>query len=146
MFADGDGAVKNFTMAVKEQGNEVIFLRQVISGGAEKSFGIHVARLAGLPDRVVARAESVLGKLESERETKDERWMTNDEQSQTDIFRPSSSVLGQVVHEDRAMYDARIELWREVLRQIAEMDVANITPVQALNLLNEMQIRIKSNS
>ena len=62
-------AVKNFTMAVKEQGNEVIFLRQVIPGGAEKSFGIHVARLAGLPTRVIGRAEEVLQGLEESRET-----------------------------------------------------------------------------
>jgi DNA mismatch repair protein MutS len=53
------GAVKNYTMAVKEQGDSVIFLRQVVPGGAEKSFGIHVARLAGLPERVVERAEEL---------------------------------------------------------------------------------------
>ena len=62
------GAIKNFTMAVKEQGSNVIFLRQVIPGGAEKSFGIHVARLAGLPERVVKRAEEMLAKLEESRE------------------------------------------------------------------------------
>ena len=60
-------AIKNFTMAVKEQGDSVIFLRQVIPGGAEKSFGIHVARLAGLPERVVNRAEEMLAKLEESR-------------------------------------------------------------------------------
>jgi DNA mismatch repair protein MutS len=63
-----DGAIKNFTMAVKAQGSEVIFMRQAIHGGAEQSFGIHVARLAGLPERVVSRAENVLHKLEETRE------------------------------------------------------------------------------
>jgi hypothetical protein len=52
-----------------------------------------------------------------------------------------------VAREERALYDARVEMWRGVLRQIADADIANMTPLQALNLLNEMQIRIKvSNS
>jgi hypothetical protein len=51
-----------------------------------------------------------------------------------------------VARESNAVYDARIETWREVLRQIADVDIANMTPVQALNLLNEMQIKIKSGS
>ncbi|MBI5305120.1 MAG: DNA mismatch repair protein MutS [Chloroflexi bacterium] len=134
-------AIKNFTMAVKEQGSEVIFLRQVIAGGAEKSFGIHVARLAGLPGRVVERAEGVLARLESERETEDGGRRTEDNLV-------PSSVVGHpsVVREERAVYDARAEMWREVLRQIADVDIANMTPVQALNLLNAMQIKIKSDS
>lgn len=122
-------------MAVKEQGNEVIFLRQVIPGGAEKSFGIHVARLAGLPDRVVLRAESVLHGLEESRET----------QGTEGTLGNSAVVVDEraVVREERAVYDARAEMWREVLRQIADVDIANMTPVQALNLLNEIQIKIK---
>jgi DNA mismatch repair protein MutS len=67
-------AIKNYTMAVKERGNEVIFLRQVIEGGAEKSFGIHVAQLAGLHARIIERANEVLRKLEDSREAADSRW------------------------------------------------------------------------
>ena len=134
-------AIKNFTMAVKEQGNEVIFLRQVIPGGAEKSFGIHVARLAGLPSRVVSRAESVLSKLEESRGDTETRRQGDKENSQF-VIRDSQLVA----REDRAVYDARVEMWRAVLRQIAAADIANMTPLQALNLLNEMQIKIKSGS
>jgi DNA mismatch repair protein MutS len=72
------GAVKNFTMAVEERDNRVIFLRQVIPGGAEKSFGIHVAQLAGLPPRVIARAEEVLNNLERERTGTDQGRTTDD--------------------------------------------------------------------
>jgi DNA mismatch repair protein MutS len=131
-------AIKNFTMAVKEQGNEVIFLRQVIAGGAEKSFGIHVARLAGLPQHVVARAENVLANLEASRDTNKE----TEEASENEKNALVSESLA-VVREPRAAYDARVELWRGVLRQIAEADIANTTPVQALNLLNAIQMRIK---
>ncbi len=142
MFADG--SIKNFTMAVKEQGNEVIFLRQVIPGGAEKSFGIHVARLAGLPSRVVERAEGVLAKLEESRESSVDSQQSTVNSNQYSL----SSVQNEraMAHEEHSVYDARAEMWREVLRQIADVDIANMTPVQALNLLNAMQIKIKSDS
>src|SRR5262249_28513492 len=60
-------AFKNYTMAVKERRREVVFLRQVVEGGAAKSFGIHVARLAGLSPRVIERAENILRALEEKR-------------------------------------------------------------------------------
>jgi DNA mismatch repair protein MutS len=145
-------AVKNFTMAVKEQEHEVIFLRQVIPGGAEKSFGIHVARLAGLPERVVERAEGVLGGLEGSRQkavgssqTEDGRRRTEDGEEPLSVVERPSSVVGppSLVHEDRAVYDTRVEMWRAVLRRIAEADIANMTPLQALNLLNELQVSLR---
>ncbi|CAG0944600.1 partial DNA mismatch repair protein MutS, partial [Anaerolineae bacterium] len=98
-------AIKNFTMAVKEQGNEVIFLRQVIPGGAEKSFGIHVARLAGLPSRVVERAEGVLHGLEESRGDTETRRQGDKENSQ---FAVRNSEL--VAREANAVYDASAEM------------------------------------
>jgi DNA mismatch repair protein MutS len=125
------GAIKNFTMAVKEQGHDVIFLRQVIPGGAEKSFGIHVARLAGLPERVVERAEEMLHELETSR------------QVDKDHARALLSSEQAVLREPRAEYDARIDLWRGILQQLIAIDIANMTPLQALNVLNEMQLVVK---
>jgi DNA mismatch repair protein MutS len=121
-------AVKNYTMAVKEDGNEVVFLRQVVEGSAEKSFGIHVARLAGLPTRVIGRAEEVLQGLEESRETQQ-----------------ISNVRYQISKEEPAVAprDARIEMWRGILQQLMAMDIANMTPLQALNVLNEMQVKVK---
>jgi DNA mismatch repair protein MutS len=129
-------AIKNFTMAVREQGDSVIFLRQVIPGGAEKSFGIHVARLAGLPDRVVNRAEEMLVKLEESRSTTDDRPQTSGQ---------SSMVRGhdELMREERAEYDARIDVWRGILQQLLAIDIANMTPLQALNVLNELQMVVK---
>jgi DNA mismatch repair protein MutS len=134
------GAIKNFTMAVKEQGDSVIFLRQVIPGGAEKSFGIHVARLAGLPDRVVNRAEEMLAKLEESRSTIDDgRRMTDDGLINSSQW----SVVSGQLREERTEYDARIDLWRGILQQLLAIDIANMTPLQALNVLNEMQLIVK---
>jgi DNA mismatch repair protein MutS len=135
-------AIKNYTMAVKEQGDSVIFLRQVIPGGAEKSFGIHVARLAGLPERVVERAEEMLARLEESRSTTDDRLQTTDDGLQV-ISSGQSSVVGGQLREERAEYDARIDLWRGILQQLLAIDIANMTPLQALNVLNEMQLVVK---
>jgi DNA mismatch repair protein MutS len=121
-------AVKNYTMAVHERGSEVVFLRQVIAGSAEKSFGIHVARLAGLPSRVIERSEQVLQGLEESRGT------------DTVTFAVEERGL---VQEEREVYDARIEVWRSMLKQLMAVDIANMTPLQALNLLNEMQVMVK---
>jgi DNA mismatch repair protein MutS len=126
------GAVRNYTMAVKEQGSDVVFLRQVIPGGAEKSFGIHVARLAGLPGRVIARAEEVLQGLEESR------------QGDGQAGKRALSTGAHALAEEPAAYAARIETWRTILQQLIAVDIANMTPLQALNLLNEMQAKVKN--
>ncbi len=139
------GAVKNFSMAVQERDKRVIFLRQVIEGGAEKSFGIHVAQLAGLPQRVISRAEEVLSRLESERETRDE----SVENVRRNVRADESPYAIRdtryaIAREEKSLYDARVEAWRAVLRELSDADIANMTPVQALVLLNEMQQRISA--
>ncbi|HAK75004.1 MAG TPA: DNA mismatch repair protein MutS, partial [Sporomusaceae bacterium] len=64
-MADEYEGIKNYTVAVKERGNEVIFLRRIIPGGADKSYGIHVAQLAGLPRKLIQRSQQILAELES---------------------------------------------------------------------------------
>jgi DNA mismatch repair protein MutS len=188
-------AVKNYTMAIRERGGasapdaakvptdaaqrdetpEVIFLRQVVPGGAEKSFGIHVARLAGLPARVVTRAEQVLSGLEDSRvpnqvwassvvrrqssvssepledegrTTDDQRWQKAENSDPSAVEGGGEYTLAVIeqalAREGRELYDPRIEMWRAVLRELAEVDIANLTPLQALNLLNEIQLRVKA--
>ncbi len=152
------GAVKNFTMAVQERDNSVIFLRQVIEGGAEKSFGIHVAQLAGLPQRVIERANQVLSKLESEREgekreaigeqreiedARSRRSLTPKDETRVESETAQSAARYAIAREEKSLYDVRVQAWREVLRELSDADIANMTPVQALVLLNEMQVRIK---
>ena len=133
-------AVRNYTMAVKEQGREVVFLRQVIPGSAEKSFGIHVARLAGLPSRVIGRAEEVLQQLEASRQGDRELAAAGAQEYAL------SSSEHDLAKEDRVEYETRIETWRRILQQLVAVDIANMTPLQALNMLNEMQLRIKESS
>ena len=62
--------VKNYNIAVKEYGDKIIFLRQIVPGGTDKSYGIHVAKLAGLPDKIISRANEILENLENSAMTK----------------------------------------------------------------------------
>lgn len=172
------GAVKNFTMAVQERDKTVVFLRQVVQGGAEKSFGIHVAQLAGLPNRVIARAAEVLHELEvgdsrleigsgeglsdgaiesrergaarnEQRETREELAQDKNDGENTVTLPVTDAapyairdMQSAVVREKPAIYDARIEAWREVLHELSKADIANMTPLQALVLLNKLQQQI----
>ncbi len=141
-------AVKNYTMAVHERGSEVVFLRQVIAGSAEKSFGIHVARLAGLPSRVIERSEQVLQGLEESRGTDEATRASGQGDTRQRTGGQGDKETGAVeerglVREERDVYDTRIEVWRSMLKQLMAVDIANITPLQALNLLNEMQVMVK---
>ncbi len=136
-------AIKNYTMAIRERGNEVIFLRQVVAGSAEKSFGIHVARMAGLPTRVIGRAEEVLQGLEVNRQVSDNGPPAADRSLPSAAGGRDERAL---VREERALYDARIEIWRNIFQQLMDVDIANMTPLQALNLLNEIQLELKESS
>lgn len=104
--------VQNFTVAVKEEGEEVVFLRQIVPGGSDKSYGIHVARLAGIPEHVVERAKEVLESLEEKelgKKIKGERVL------QLNLFSPQEHPL---------------------VKALKETDPNAMTGLQALNLLS----------
>jgi DNA mismatch repair protein MutS len=155
---------RNYSLAVSEQGQEIIFVRQLVPGGADKSYGIQVARLAGLPERVIKRASTLLDSLESIQEQE-----TTDAASAETAREPSDSKkktlmvqerrTDQESHDDLPSGPASVELHKysvperrglaldgldqdavwKVLRELYHLDIANITPVQALVLLNELQ-------
>jgi DNA mismatch repair protein MutS len=109
--------VKNFCITVKEQGNDIIFLRKVVRGGAEKSLGIQVARLAGLPLPVINRATEILNRLEDADIVMDKDIMDiKDENPQISFFDRKTSGI-----ED----------------ELRKIDMLNITPMEAMNILNE---------
>jgi len=124
--------VRNYNLAVAERGGQVIFLRRVVPGGASKSYGVQVARLAGLPDKVIRRAMEVLEEVENRgagREVKALREVTPPWPQ-----KPPERLLLPV--DDGIVW--------EVVRKIYGADIANLTPVQALVLLNELQQKLKS--
>ena len=124
--------VRNYNLAVAERGGQVIFLRRVVPGGASKSYGVQVARLAGLPDKVIRRAMEVLEEVENRgagREVKALREVTPPWPQ-----KPPERLLLPV--DDGIVW--------EVVRKIYGADIANLTPVQALVLLNALQQKLKS--
>ncbi|TLX76224.1 DNA mismatch repair protein MutS [Labilibacter sediminis] len=117
---------KNFNVSVKEVNNKVIFLRKLVRGGSEHSFGIHVARMAGMPKSVVGRANEILEELEGANRKGSLSKPVNDlgqhrEGYQMSFFQLDDPVLKQIRDE------------------IANTDINNLTPVEALNKLNEIK-------
>ena len=123
--------IKNYNIAVREVGNKVIFLRKLVEGGSEHSFGIHVARMAGMPKSIVERAAEILKRLESDNVKSNlgsREALRNQQQRQgmqLNLFQLDDPVL-------TAMRD-----------DILSLDVDNLTPIAALNKLNELKSRLK---
>jgi len=118
--------VKNFNVSIKEVGNKVMFLRKLVRGGSNHSFGIHVAGMAGMPKSVIKRAEQILVKLESGRE-------------KGSLSKP----LGEIRDKREGMQLSFFQLDDPVLKQIrdeiTDLDINNLTPIEALNKLNEIK-------
>jgi DNA mismatch repair protein MutS len=119
--------VRNFNVAVAEEGGKVIFLRKIIPGGADKSYGIHVAQLAGLPRSVLSRAEEVLAELESE---------SRERQGgiQKKARRPRKLPSQQL-----PLFGAKSPIWEE----LSKLDISSMTPLEAINKLYELQQKAK---
>ncbi|MEP0366517.1 MAG: DNA mismatch repair protein MutS [Cyclobacteriaceae bacterium] len=119
--------VKNFNVSVKELENKVIFLRKLQEGGSEHSFGIHVAQMAGMPNQVVIRANTILKQLESDKLSEKDREKLQE--------LPSSQFQLNLFESD-----PRFE---QILKLLKEVDVNTISPVEALLKLNEMKENLK---
>ncbi|HHW55331.1 MAG: DNA mismatch repair protein MutS [bacterium] len=114
--------VKNYTIAVEEQGKDIIFLRKIIPGASDRSYGVHVARLARLPEAVIRRAEEILTLLEGDQDTAEEIASSGPEPVQLDLFSFQE---------------------REVLAAIQNLDPLNMTPLEALQVLVVLQSLLK---
>lgn len=117
--------VKNYRIAVKEVGEDILFLRKIMRGGADKSFGIQVARLAGLPDSVIQRAKEILRDLEN-----------------ADINRPRG---GKRTSEEPQQQLSLLAAGQkeEILMELTLLDVDALTPIEALNRINDLHQRAK---
>lgn len=122
--------IKNFNVTVKEIGHQIIFLRKLVPGGSEHSFGIHVAKLAGMPQKVVGRANEILKKLEAER--------TGGEHIKESIRK----VQKQAVQMQMFSIDDPVLV--KIRDTLNNLDVNTLTPVEALMKLDEIQRVIKS--
>jgi len=113
--------VKNLNVAVREWEGQVIFLHKIVAGGTDKSYGIHVAKLAGIPKSILRRAEEILSDLENTfaKEAAGEKLARHKTASEKDLL--------------------FVEKHKSVLEKIKDLDVNNLTPLEAINLLNEIK-------
>jgi DNA mismatch repair protein MutS len=119
--------IKNYNFAVKEWQGDIIFLRNLVRGAASRSYGIHVARLAGLPEAVIRRSKEILSTLE---------------RSQSECDRPRA-----LVDSENAVEPKQISLFasleRKLVDELTRLDLAQMTPIEALNLLHQWSEQAK---
>ena len=114
--------IKNFSVSVKEVKGSILFLRKLIEGGSEHSFGIHVAKMAGMPQYVIEKANSVLKKLERSHQLEDnKKQLTQKEGMQLSFFQLDDPLL------------------EDIKRQILDTNIDNLTPIEALMKLNNIK-------
>jgi DNA mismatch repair protein MutS len=127
--------IKNFNVSVKEVANKILFMRKLVEGGSEHSFGIHVAKLAGMPNSVVNRANEVLAVLENSSRGE------NHSKNQNKEIKTSKKALSKT--SDKGVQLSFFQLDDPVLEQIRDeiknLDINTLTPVEALMKLNEIK-------
>jgi DNA mismatch repair protein MutS len=118
--------IKNYRIAVKEDADKVIWLRKIMPGGTDRSYGIQVARLAGLPQEVIERAKEVLWQLESN--------------GSKGTLRPEASIIPKTEKIQLTLFEAEPH---PVLLDLEKLDVDTLTPIEALTKLYDMQKKLK---
>ncbi|MBO1734856.1 MAG: DNA mismatch repair protein MutS [Coprobacter sp.] len=118
--------IANYNVSVKEVDNKVIFLRKLVRGGSEHSFGIHVAKLAGMPQSIVSRANQILKQLETENR-------------QSGISKPTMEIATSRSGMQLSFFQLDDPVLSQIRDEIIKVDINNLTPMEALNKLNEIR-------
>lgn len=129
--------VNNFCIAVREKGDTIVFLRKIVKGGADKSYGVQVARLAGVPEAVLSRAQQLVGEL-----------------SKADITSAIETVSAHPQKKHRTVHYDEVDLTQmtlfdtvkdeDVLKELSEIDLTTLTPIEALNELYRLQNKLNN--
>lgn len=122
--------IKNYNVAIKEIDNKIIFLRKLVPGGSEHSFGIHVARMAGMPQSITRRADNILSQMESSNR-------------QGKINRPIQDFVEKQEGYQLSFFQLDDPLLTMIRDEIINLDVNNLTPMEALNKLNDIKKILK---
>ena len=128
--------VNNYCIAVKEKGDDIVFLRKIVRGGADKSYGIQVAKLAGVPDSIIQRAKELVEELTESDITSAFKDLSAPGKKKTAV------TFDQVDMEQMSLFDTVQD--DDIIQEIRELDVSNMTPMEALNMLYRLQKKIKN--
>ena len=132
--------VNNYCIAVKEQGDNIVFLRKIVKGGADKSYGIQVAKLAGVPEQVITRAKELVEELSDADITARAKEIASGSrtvQPKKSVERPDEVDLQQM-----SIFDTVRE--EDIIRELMEIDTSRLSPVEALVTLDKFQSRLKN--
>lgn len=129
--------VNNYCIAVKEKGDDIVFLRKIIRGGADKSYGIQVAKLAGVPDSVIERAKVLVEELTNADITEKVQEIQTEQ-----VKKPKPKKYDQVDLAQMSLQDTVSD--EDVLKELQEIDVGNLTPIDALNTIYRLQNKLKN--
>ncbi|WP_051538060.1 DNA mismatch repair protein MutS [Butyrivibrio proteoclasticus] len=131
--------VNNYCIAVKENGDDIVFLRKIIKGGADKSYGIQVAKLAGVPDMVIDRAKEIVSELSDNDITDKVQALVKENKLDKKV---RVKHYDDVDIDQMSLFDTVTD--EEVLRRLGEIDITTLTPMDALNTLYKLQSDLKN--
>ena len=129
--------VHNYCIAVKEKGDDIVFLRKIVQGGADKSYGIQVARLAGVPESVLSRAQELVEQLSDADITAAVKDLTMQKKPKTKPVHYDEVDMAQMSLFDTVQDD-------DIIKELSELDISNMTPMDALNTLYRFQGKVKN--
>ena len=127
--------VNNYCIAVKEKGDDIVFLRKIVKGGADKSYGIQVAKLAGVPDSVIQRAKELVEELSDADITAAVKDLTAPKKKQKITY-------DQLDMAQMSLFDTVQD--NDIIEEIKNLEIGNLTPMEALNILYNLQNKIKN--
>ena len=129
--------VHNYCIAVKEKGDDIVFLRKIVQGGADKSYGIQVARLAGVPESVLSRAQELVEQLSDADITAAVKDLTMQKKPKAKPVHYDEVDMAQMSLFDTVQDD-------DIIKELSELDISNMTPMDALNTLYRFQGKVKN--
>ena len=130
--------VNNYCIAVKEKGDDIVFLRKIVPGGADKSYGIQVAKLAGVPDSVIERAKEISKELSAHDITE----LTENLLPENGKHKKKAEKLDEVDLAQMSLFDTVKD--DDIIKELAGLDLGNLTPIDALNKLYQLQNKVKN--
>ena len=133
--------VNNYCIAVKENGDDIVFLRKIIKGGADKSYGIQVAKLAGVPDTVIERAKELVADLSDADISLKARDIAQYSKKQEKLV-DSYKKVDDLEVKQMSLFDTVNN--DDIIEDIKALDISNMTPIDALNTLYKLQGRVKN--
>lgn len=131
--------VNNYCIAVKENGDDIVFLRKIVKGGADKSYGIQVARLAGVPEPVLSRAKEIVEALVDADVAAKSRELASSSGSNARVCvkKPDDVDMAQLTLFDTVKED-------DIIKELIDADLGHMTPIDALNFLYQLQVKLKN--